>query len=73
MYKRVPLKNHLEEIQLITRRVMTALVIMIILVLLLILRLGYLQLNKHDLYTTLSKKNWLDLLPLEPTRLFPTK
>lgn len=68
MYKRVPIKDHLQEIQLVTRRVITALVIMIILVLLLITRLGYLQLDKHDLYTTLSKKNWLDLVPLEPTR-----
>lgn len=68
MYKRIPIKNHVEEIQLVTNRVIFALVIMCILIMLLIARLAYLQLNKHDLYTTLSKKNWLDLVPIEPTR-----
>lgn len=68
MAKRIPIKNYLEEVQLVTRRSIVALVVMIILVILLIIRLAYLQLNQHDLYTTLSKKNWLDLVPLEPTR-----
>lgn len=68
MYKRIPIKNHLQEIKLITHRAIAALVIMCALIIVLIIRLGYLQLNKHDLYTTLSKKNWLDLVPVEPTR-----
>ena len=41
---------------------------MVILVILLIVRLTYLQLINHDHFTTLSQKNWLDLVPLEPTR-----
>lgn len=68
MHKRIPIKDHLLEIRLITHRVITALVIMCILIAILVLRLSYLQLNKHELYTTLSKKNWLDLVPVEPTR-----
>lgn len=68
MYKRIPIKNHLQEIQLVNNRALTALFIMIVLISLLITRLGYLQLDKHELYTTLSKKNSLDLVPAEPTR-----
>lgn len=68
MSKRIPIKNHLQEIRLINQRSLVALIVMVILVVLLVLRLGFLQLAKHDLYTTLSKKNWLDLVPIEPTR-----
>jgi len=68
MPKKIALKNHLQEIQLTTRRSIVALILMIFLIILLISRLGFLQLAKHDLYTTLSKKNWLDLVPIEPTR-----
>lgn len=68
MQRRIAIKNHIEEIRLINQRSIIALIVMIALVLVLIFRLGYLQLVQHDVYTTLSKKNWLDLLPLEPTR-----
>ncbi|MCD6038658.1 MAG: mrdA [Gammaproteobacteria bacterium] len=68
MKKWATLKNHLQEIQLITHRSMTALVIMLILITFLILRLGFLQCAQHAHYTTLSKKNWLDIVPVEPTR-----
>ncbi len=68
MQKRIAIKNHLQEIRLITQRSLIALIIMLILITLLVIRLAFLQLAKHDLYTTLSKKNWLDLVPIEPTR-----
>lgn len=68
MRRRTPIKNHYQEIQLVTQRSIAALVVMIILITLLILRLGYLQLVKNTLYTTLSQKNSLDLIPIEPTR-----
>ncbi len=68
MSKRIVIKNSLQEIRLINQRSLIALIVMLALVLLLIVRLGFLQLAKHDLYTTLSKKNWLDLVPIEPTR-----
>lgn len=66
--QRIAIKNHIEEIQLISQRCIAVLVIMAILIICLVVRLGYLQLANHDLFTTLSKKNWLDLVPLEPTR-----
>lgn len=68
MQKRIVIKNHVQEIQLTTTRSLAMLVIMLILISLLIMRLGFLQFVKHDMYTTLSKKNWLDLIPIEPTR-----
>jgi penicillin-binding protein 2 len=68
MYKRTPIKNHIQEIRLISQRSITALIVMIVLVMLLICRLAYLQLSKHTLYNTLSQKNSLDLIPIEPTR-----
>ncbi|MCC2666362.1 MAG: mrdA [Gammaproteobacteria bacterium] len=68
MKERIALKNHLQEIRLIRQRCAAVFILMAILILLLIIRLGFLQWIKHDLYTTLSKKNWLDLVPIEPTR-----
>lgn len=68
MRRRITIKNHIQEIQLTTQRCIVAIVIMLILICLLIIRLGYLQISQHDVYTTLSKKNWLDIVPIEPTR-----
>lgn len=68
MYKRIPIKNHQKEIQLVAKRAMQALVLICIMIGLLTLRLAYLQLYKNDMYSTLSTKNWLDLIPIEPTR-----
>jgi penicillin-binding protein 2 len=68
MRKRIPFKNHLEEVHLTSRRVVAGLVIMLICVACLIARLAYLQVTKNDLYTTLSLKNSVDLVPIEPTR-----
>lgn len=68
MQKRVAIKNHYREIQLTTRRALLAALTMAILLFGLIIRLGYLQIVKHDMYTTLATNNWLDLVPIEPTR-----
>ncbi len=68
MRKRIAIKDHHQEIHLINQRCISVLVIMILLIILLIIRLVHLQLVNHDHFTTLSKKNWLDLVPLEPTR-----
>jgi penicillin-binding protein 2 len=68
MQKRIPIKNHRQEIRLITKRSIIGLVLIGILIALLLLRLAYLQIYKHDIYITLSTKNWLDLVPIEPTR-----
>lgn len=68
MRKRVAIKDHYQEIRLINRRCITILIFMIILIIFLISRLTFLQWINHDHFTTLSQKNWLDLVPLEPTR-----
>lgn len=68
MPRRIPLKNHHYEIQLTIRRSVVAIVVMLSLIIALIFRLAYLQLSKHDLYSTLATQNWLDLVPIEPTR-----
>src|SRR3990167_280304 len=68
MQKRIPIKNPAQEIQLVTKRAVVACIIIGISLFFLVARLSYLQIYKHPLYTTLTKKNWLDLVPLEPTR-----
>jgi penicillin-binding protein 2 len=68
MEKRIPIKNHHLEIQLIAKRSMFGLLVMCFLIALLILRLAFLQVYKRDLYFTLSTKNWLDLVPTEAPR-----
>jgi|SRR5579885_438912 penicillin-binding protein 2 len=68
MQKRSAFKNHYYEIQLIARRCMLGLILICLLVGFLIWRLAYLQIYKNELYTTLSTKNAIDLVPVEPTR-----
>lgn len=68
MQKRIPIKNHHHEIQLIAQRCVLGLVIICCLISILVARLAFLQIAKHDVYITLSTKNWLDLVPVEPTR-----
>lgn len=68
MQKRIPIKNHHQEIQLIGKRSMLGLGIIFLLIALLVTRLIYLQIYQHDVYMTLSTKNRLDLVPVEPTR-----
>lgn len=66
--KRISIKNHSQESQLIHQRCLVLFFIMMLLASLIILRLAWLQLVRHTLFTTLSQKNWLDLVPIEPTR-----
>jgi len=68
MQKRIPIKNHHREIQLTQIRCLVVFIVICILILCLLFRLIYLQINKHDMYTTLSNNNWLGLVPIEPTR-----
>lgn len=68
MYKHIAIKNHHQEIQLTTHRSMIALIFICIAVMVLIVHLGYMQIYKKNVYATLSTKNWLDLVPVEPTR-----
>lgn len=68
MRKRFTLKDPHKEVQLFTRRAVVISVALGILIFILIARLWYLQIHQHRLYMTLSQKNQLNLLPLEPNR-----
>lgn len=68
MQKRIAIKNHRREIQLTVKRGLFLLAMMALCVIALVMRLGYLQIVKRDMYATLSTNNWLDLVPIEPTR-----
>lgn len=64
----VPIKDYLNETQLIQRRLLAAGLILAILSGLLLYRLWYLQVHDYDRYTTLSKNNRIRLLPIPPVR-----
>src|SRR5580700_2297527 len=68
MQKRILIKNHQKEIHLIAKRLMLALFVICILISILVFRLAILQIYKRDVYSTLSTQNWLDLIPIEPSR-----
>lgn len=68
MQRRIAIKNHSQETNLISQRLMVTVVMIAILSTLLIARLAYLQIYKRDIYSTLSTQNWLELTPVEPTR-----
>jgi penicillin-binding protein 2 len=68
MNKRISIKNPKQEIQLITSRSILTLILIGMLMVGLIVRLFCLQLIERAHYTTLSNHNWLELVPIEPTR-----
>ncbi|HLF66074.1 MAG TPA: penicillin-binding protein 2, partial [Gammaproteobacteria bacterium] len=57
-----------KRLTLINKRIWVAGGIVIVLTALLLWRLAYLQISKHDLYTTLSQQNVMELLPIAPNR-----
>ncbi len=65
---RIPIKDYLNETQLIQRRLLVSAVILVFLSGLLLFRLWFLQVNDYDRYTTLSKNNRIRLLPIPPVR-----
>lgn len=71
MFKHKPvntLKDSHKEKQLFVRRVIVMMGAIIFLAILLIVRLAYLQLGQHTLYTTLARQNQMSLMPVEPKR-----
>ena len=68
MKKRTAIKNHRREIQLIMHRSRVTVILMAVAITLLIFRLIELQLIENARYTTLSRNNWLELVPIEPPR-----
>ena len=68
MAKRLTLKDHAQESRRFIQRSITALVVILCFSGALLLRLAYLQIIDHPLYSTLSKRNILDIIPIEPNR-----
>jgi penicillin-binding protein 2 len=68
MPRHLTIKNHKQEQHLFTSRIIIAAIITLLLVIILIGRLIYLQVSHHNRYATLSQKNHLELLPIEPNR-----
>lgn len=68
MPKRLTLKDHQHEIALFQRRAVVSLILILLMAAGLIFRLYYLQVIQHSLYTTLSEKNQVTLLPIPPNR-----
>lgn len=68
MAKQKTIKNFIQETRLFQRRLVVVAVFTAILCVLLIIRLFYLQIMQHDLYTTLSRQNQFNLIPIEANR-----
>lgn len=68
MNKKVILKNPLKEIRLFNQRLFVMLIFISLLFLCLILKLLSLQVFNHALYTTLSNKNLISVVPTPPMR-----
>lgn len=68
MARRLTLKDYLAESQLTIVRATWAVILIGLLTGVLIARLVYLQIVSYEHYATLSKENWVKLLPVPPTR-----
>lgn len=67
-HEKLTIKNHHLETQLFIRRSVAAVLMILAFSLALLMRLGYLQINQHHFYSTLSRQNLLNLLPVQPNR-----
>ncbi len=68
MRKKITLKNTHNELKLFHQRTLLLSIGILLLVAILITRLMYLQIWQHNLYTTLSTQNKLNVTPIEPKR-----
>ncbi len=68
MKRRNSIKNRQQEIQLFTQRTLFMGITMSVCILVLLTRLIYLQIYQHGIYTTLSWRNQVNLLPMGPAR-----
>jgi len=64
----ITLKDHFRETQMFNIRVVLALIFSLAMILIIIIRLIYLQIFDHDLYTTLSEQNRFFISSIPPTR-----
>lgn len=68
MKNRIPLKNSIQEVDLFRSRIIAAGAFIALFAFALIIRLMYLQLFQHKFYSTLSRQNLLNVIPIEPNR-----
>ncbi len=68
MSQRLTLKNHQQEKKLFLRRLITLIVVVAVLSLILIIRLAFLQIYQHKFYSTRSRQNLLNIIPIAPKR-----
>ena len=68
MEKKVTIKSEREEYRLFRARAIVAAAVVFIALSLIIFRLAYLQIQKFDHYTTLSKENYQKRVPIPPVR-----
>ena len=68
MGNRLTIKDHQNESRLFSKRSIATLIIILSFVGILFLRLAYLQIVAHKMYSTLSRQNLLEILPIEPNR-----
>ncbi|NOZ54333.1 MAG: penicillin-binding protein 2 [Gammaproteobacteria bacterium] len=68
MQSGIPLRDHFRETRMFNIRVIVTLAISLLLILLIIVRLVYLQIIDHELYTTLSEENRFFISAIPPTR-----
>lgn len=66
--KRVPLKNHQQEMRLFTRRAQVCAVLALASLIALVLNLYSIQITQHQEYQTRSNKNRITVLPISPNR-----
>ena len=68
MAEPLALKDHSRESQIFSDRIVVGCVLLALLTLILIARMFYLQIIQHDVYTTLSDRNRIQLQPVAPIR-----
>lgn len=68
MAKRTTLKDSKQEVALFHRRIIMISCAIFLFVAAIITRLVWLQISNHEMYTTLSEQNQLNLVPLDPPR-----
>lgn len=68
MQRKLAIKDHRRETRLFMQRVWALVALVIIAISCIIARLFYLQVSKHEFYTTLSEQNLLNIIPMSPKR-----
>lgn len=68
MSKRLTIQNPEQEIKQFNHRMITIVILIVILVMILVGRLFYLQIIQHEMFSTLSRQNLLNVAPIDPNR-----